>query len=60
MFCVWWQFTPHVILYIEDVDLNYLAEDGGKVSNVILYIEDVDLNTRRSNIVDAKYGHPLH
>ena len=38
-----------VILYIEDVDLNFQASVGiGVLLRVILYIEDVDLNMNPS------------
>ena len=35
----------HVILYIEDVDLNVKELELPGAFTVILYIEDVDLNT---------------
>ena len=37
-------YADHVILYIEDVDLNGRMEATLRGVSVILYIEDVDLN----------------
>ena len=43
-------YTPAVILYIEDVDLNGSMRPSRLPNSVILYIEDVDLNVIRSYI----------
>ena len=51
----------HVILYIEDVDLNIDLTDGTRLEiKVILYIEDVDLNTVYVSPLIGVPGHPLH
>ena len=52
--------AKYVILYIEDVDLNYMHNKPTLEESVILYIEDVDLNYRHDNHAAGTDGHPLH